>query len=101
MFNGQMTPKEFNMTTTEYSDITQSFVRSGRTDSKGREIGYIVALVDNGTDFRALVQNARRINGEWVEFGVKQRSKSFASQATATGWAYATAHARIASIKGA
>lgn len=89
------------MTTTEYNDITESYIRSGRTDSKGREIGYIVALVDNGTDFRALVQNARRVNGKWVEFGVKQRSKSFSSQASATSWAYATAHARIAMIQGA
>lgn len=85
--------------TAEYGDITESYVRSGRLDSKGREIGFIVALVDNGTDFRALVQNARRIAGEWQEFGVRQSSKSFRSQAAATSWAYATAQERIAKIR--
>ena len=85
--------------TAEYGDITQSYLRSGRFDSKGREIGFIVALVDNGTDFRALVQNARRIAGEWQEFGVRQSSKSFRSQAEATRWGYATAQERIAKIR--
>ena len=83
----------------DYGDITQNFVRSGRYDSKDREIGYIVGFRDNGVDFRAYVQNARRINGEWQEFGPSQRSKSFKSQAAATRWAYATANDRIAKIK--
>lgn len=83
----------------EYGDITESYIRSGRYDAKGREIGYIVALRDNGQDFRAYVQNARRVNGEWQEFGVRQRSKSFKSQEAATRWAYATANERIAKIR--
>lgn len=83
----------------DYGDITQNFVRSGRFDSKGREIGYIVGFRDNGVDFRAYVQNARRVNGQWQEFGPSQRSKSFKSQAAATSWAYATANDRIAKIK--
>jgi hypothetical protein len=83
----------------QYGEITENNIRSGRFDSKGREIGYIVVFRDNGEDFRAYVQNARRINGEWVEFGVKQRSKSFESQAEATRWAYATANERIAKIR--
>ena len=82
-----------------YGDLVQSFIRSGRYDSKAREIGYIVGLRDNGTDFRAYVQNARRINGEWVEFGVRQRSKSFTSQAAASRWAYQTAQERISKLK--
>ena len=88
-------------TAAAYGEITQSHIGTGRFDNKGREIGYTVALVDNGTDFRALVQNARRVNGEWVEFGVKQRSKSFPSQSTATAWAYATAQVRRAKVRAA
>ena len=84
---------------TEYGEVFEAYVRSGRYDSKGREIGYIVGFRDNGTDFRAYVQNARRVNGEWKEFGVQQRSKSFRSQAAATTWAYATADERISKIK--
>ena len=83
----------------EYGALVQNFLRSGRYDSKDREIGYIVGFRDNGVDFRAYVQNSRRVNGEWVEFGVAQRSKSFTSQAEATRWAYATANERIAKIK--
>jgi hypothetical protein len=83
----------------EYGDITESYIRSGRYDSKNREIGYIVGFRDNGVDFRAYVQNARRVDGEWQEFGVQQRSKSFTSQAAATRWAYAAANDRIAKIK--
>ena len=84
--------------TTEYGDITESYIRSGRYDSKNREIGYIVGFRDNGVDFRAYIQNARSVDGEWQEFGVQQRSKSFTSQAAATRWAYATANERIAKI---
>lgn len=83
----------------EYGEIFEAYVRSGRYDSKSREIGYVVGLRDNGADFRAWVQNARRVNGEWAEFGVQQRSKSFPSQAAATAWAYATANDRIAKLK--
>ena len=85
--------------TAEYGEITETYVRSGRFDSKGREIGFIVGFRDNGEDFRAYVQNARRVGGEWKDFGAQQRSKSFTSQAAATRWAYATAQERIAKIK--
>jgi hypothetical protein len=87
------------MTQATYNEITENYLGSGRKDDKGREIGYIVVFRDNGEDFRAYVQNARRINGEWVEFGVKQRSKSFPSQDRATTWAYSTAHKRIADVR--
>jgi hypothetical protein len=83
----------------EYGDIFETYLGSGRKDSKGREIGFLVALVDNGIDFRALVQNARRVNGDWQEFGVRQRSKSYKSQEQATRCGYAIAHQRIASLK--
>jgi len=85
--------------TGKFGDITESYIRSGRTDSKGREIGYVVGLRDDGTTFYAWVQNARQVNGQWVEFGVQQRSKAFASQAAATAWAYATANQRISKIR--
>ena len=83
----------------ELGEVTETYVRSGRTDSKGREIGYVVGLRDDGTTFYAWVQNTRRVNGQWVEFGVQQRSKSFKSQAEATRWAYATANERISNIQ--
>jgi len=82
----------------EYGEITQTYMNSGVRDSKGREIGYIVGFRDNGTDFRAYVQNARREFGVWKDFGTSQRSKSFADQASATLWAYATARQRIAKL---
>ena len=82
----------------EYGEVTQTYMNSGVRDSKGREIGYIVAFRDNGTDFRAYVQNARREFGVWKDFGAQQRSKSFADQASATLWAYATARQRIAKL---
>ena len=83
----------------EYGEIFETHMRSGRYDSKGREIGYIVGFRDNGADFRAYVQNARRVNGEFIEFGVQQRSKSFSSQDAARRWAYATANDRIAALR--
>jgi aspartate 1-decarboxylase len=82
----------------EYGVITQTYMNSGKLDSKGREIGFIVAFRDNGTDFRAYVQNARREFGVWKDFGAQQRSKSFADQPSATLWAYATARQRIAKL---
>ena len=82
----------------EYGEITETYMNSGIRDNKGREIGFIVSFRDNGTDFRAYVQNARRINGEWKDFGVLQRSLSFTNQATATLWAYSTARERIAKL---
>ena len=84
----------------EYGDVFENHLGTGCRDGKGREIGYIVGLRDNGTDFRAYVQNARCAKAhQWAEFGVQQRSKSFQSQAEATRWAYATAHARIANVR--
>jgi len=83
----------------EYGVITQTYMNSGKHDNKGREIGFIVAFRDNGTDFRAYVQNARREFGVWKDFGTQQRSKSFADQPSATLWAYATARERIAKLQ--
>ena len=81
-----------------WGDIFEAFMGTGRKDAAGREIGYVVGLRDNGTDFAAWVQNARLVNGQWKEFGVQQPSKSFVNQERATTWAYATARARIAKI---
>jgi hypothetical protein len=80
-------------------EIFENYMRSGRYDSKDREIGYIVGFRDDGVNFYAWVQNSRRIKGEWEDFGVRQRSKCFKSQALATRWAYATANERIAKLK--
>jgi hypothetical protein len=82
----------------EYNDMTETYVRSGRWDKSGREIGFVVGLNNNGTKFAAWVQNARRIKGEWKDFGVRQKSKFFETQEAATKWAYQTAHERIAKL---
>jgi hypothetical protein len=86
------------MIETPFNDMTETYLRSGRYDSKGREIGFIVGLNNNGSAFAAWVQNARRIGNEWKEFGVQQRSKMFSSQDAATNWAYSTARKRIANL---
>lgn len=85
--------------TNEYGEIFKSFIGTGVADTKGRQIGFAVVFRDNGTDFRAYVQNTRLINGEWEEFGVLQKSKSFSSQAAATNWAYRTAKERAAKVQ--
>lgn len=82
------------MTTQEYGELFETAVATLQLDNKGRMIGYLVGFCDNGVDFRAYVQNARMIDGEWVDFGVRQRSKSFASQKAAQTWAYATVKER-------
>ena len=87
--------------TNEYGEIFKNFIGTGVKDQKGREIGFVVVFRDNGTDFRAYVQNTRLIKGEWEEFGVKQRSRSFPSQAFATAWAYATASVRRHKVRSA
>jgi hypothetical protein len=79
-------------------EIFETTLPSGKFDSAGREIGYTVGLRDNGVDFYAWVQNARRVKGEWKDFGVAQRSKKFGSQVEANRWAYATAKERIAKL---
>jgi hypothetical protein len=84
--------------TSEFGEIFEAVLEAGKKDSKGRKIGYIVGLRDNGTDFRAWVQNARFVKGDWSDFGVIQRSKSFRSQEEATRWAYSTAKERIAKL---
>ena len=83
----------------EYGEITMTFLSSGKFDYKGREVGYAVVFRDNGTDFRCYVQNTRRANGEWAEFGVPQRSRSFDSQEAATNWGFRTARERLAKVK--
>lgn len=84
--------------TMSLSEITEQYLNSGKRDSKNREIGYIVGLRNSDTTYYAWVQNARRVKGEWKDFGVRQRSKQFATQQAATTWAFAEAHARIASL---
>lgn len=87
--------------TNEYGEIFKNFIGTGVKDQKGREIGYVVVFRDNGTDFRAYVQNTRLIKGECEEFGVQQRSRSFPSQELATAWAYATASVRRHKVRSA
>ena len=84
--------------TNVYGDVFEAHLGSNVYDNKNREIGYTVGFCNNGIDFRAYVQNARRIAGEWKDFGVIQRSKSFSSQQAATAWGYKTAKERIAKL---
>jgi hypothetical protein len=86
------------MENAELGETFEAFVSAKKLDGRGREIGYIVGLRDNGVDFYAWVQNARRMNGDFYDFGVKQRSKKFESQEAANIWAYRTAKERIAKI---
>lgn len=85
-------------------EIFETTVASGRFDTKGREIGYTVGFRDNGTEFYAWVQNARRAPKKvegcdvWNDFGFAQRSKKFTSQKSAQTWAYSTARDRIANL---
>jgi hypothetical protein len=58
----------------------------------------LLASTTTVTTFAAWVQNARRLNGEWKEYGVQQRSKAFSSQDAATRWAYQTANERISKL---
>lgn len=83
----------------EYGEIFEVYMDANKLDNKGRRIGFAVGFRDNGEDFRAYVQNSRMVGREWVDFGVKQRSKSFKSHEQARRWAYATAKERIAKLK--
>ena len=86
-------------TTTELGPIFETFVHANKRDDKGRHIGYVVGMRDNGVNFYSWVQNARYLgNGEWVEFGVTQRSRCFDSLQASRNWAYATARQRIAKL---
>ena len=81
-----------------WNNSLEVWLGSGKFDAKQREIGYIVGLNDNGTEFAAWVQNGRMIGRDFKDFGVTQRSKTFASQQEATSWAYKTAKERIANL---
>jgi len=86
------------MTNQKYSELTEVHFPSDKLDYKNRLVGFTVRFTDNGTDFRAYVQNARLVKNEWLDFGVRQRSKSFTSQKSAVAWAYSTANARISDL---
>jgi len=91
-----------NTTATQtFGEAFETFVGSGKFDSKGREIGFIVGFNDDGAgDFRAWVQASRRTGENWDDFGTRQRSKGFQTQEAANSWAYRTARERIANLKG-
>ena len=82
----------------DWNNSLEVWLGSGKFDAKQREIGYIVGFNDNGTEFAAWVQNGRMIGRDFKDFGVIQRSKTFASQQEATSWAYKTAKERIANL---
>jgi hypothetical protein len=82
----------------DWNNSLEVWLGSGKFDAKQREIGYIVGLNDNGTEFAAWVQNGRMTGRDFKDFGVTQRSKPFASQQEATSWAYKTAKERIANL---
>jgi hypothetical protein len=82
----------------DWNNPLETWVGSGKLDSKNREIGYIVGLNDNGSEFAAWVQNGRMIGRDFKDFGPVQRSKTFSSQQEATSWAYKTAKERIANL---
>lgn len=75
-----------------YGEVTKEQHETGRVDSKGRKVGYVVVYRDNGTDFRCYVQNTR----DSKEFGVLQYSESFTSAAAAKAYGAATLAKRLA-----
>jgi hypothetical protein len=83
----------------EWSDPLESFVGTAIKDSKGREVGWIVGLRNDGINYYAWVQNARKLNHKFSDFGVKQRSVCFTTQEQATLWAYTTAKQRVANFR--
>ena len=83
---------------TEWNDMMEVWVGSGKFDAKGREIGYIVGTNSNGIEFAAWVQNGRKDNNGFKEFGAPQRSKLFKDQESSVAWAYRTAKERIANL---
>jgi len=91
------------MTTTQTApalgEIFETFMDSGKVDKQGRHIGFTVGLRDNGVDFYAWVQAARKAPGkEAKDFGPVQRSKLFSTATAANTWAYSTARERIAKL---
>lgn len=82
----------------DWNNSLEVWLGLGKFDAKQREIGYIVGLNNNGTEFAAWVQNGRKIGRDFNDFGVTQRSKSFLTQNEATNWAYKTAKERIAKL---
>lgn len=81
-----------------YGERFETALASSKFDSKGRQIGYLVIFIDNGSEFRACVQNARLVGNDWIAFGATQSSRRFANQQEATNWAYSTAKIRIANL---
>jgi hypothetical protein len=79
-------------------ETLETFLTTNKFDDSDREIGFVIGLRDDTMNFYAWVQNTRRINGEWKEFGVRQRSKCFTSQEQATRWAYVEAGKRISRV---
>lgn len=85
----------------EVCEAIQTFKGTGKFDAKGREIGFAVGFSDDGVNFYAWVQASRRvggIQGDFHDFGVRQRSKRFDSQKAASTWAWRTANERIAKL---
>ena len=87
----------------DQAEATESFIGTGKFDPKGREIGFTVGLSDNikngGSEYFAWVQASRKINGNFSDFGVPQRSRAFPTQEAATNWGFATAKERAAKVK--
>jgi len=79
-------------------EILETFLTTNKFDNSKREIGFVIGMRDDEVNFYAWVQNTRRVNGEWKEFGVRQRSKCFSSQQQATTWAYVEAGKRISKV---
>lgn len=85
----------------QYGDITQIWVGAAINDGKGREIGWAIGLNDNGDDYAAWVQSARRTSAGFSDFGPRQASRSFTTQEQATAWAFSEAKARVAKTRAA
>lgn len=76
----------------------ETFISANRLDSKGREIGFIVATRTVAGKFYGWCQNARRVGGRAKDFGASQPSKEFPDLACAKAWARRAAAERIAKL---
>jgi hypothetical protein len=86
--------------TLNLGEIFTHVFRTGRWDSKNREVLYVRGHREELSTGKcyAWVQNARRVKGEVVEFGVPQRSKLFPSTEAALRWTLQTANERTSKL---
>lgn len=80
-------------------NIFEVFLSAGVKDGAGREVGFTIGLRDNGYQFLAWVQNSRRDNGYFYDFGEQEKAREFVSQSGAIEWAFSSARSRALLVR--